>query len=144
MCSFCGECTESIVHLLCECAQIKELWGKVADLIHNIDPICKLEINPLNIIFDKIADCKTTHVANFICLITKQYIYAQRCLGNAVSFQVLRTKFYQLKGVEKYIALKNEKMSIFNKKWFVSVKEDCINTSFNVREYIEEYMSNKC
>ena len=61
------------------------------------------------------------HVANFICLITKQYIYSQRCLKQDLVFSVLRNRILKIENIEKFIAVKNGKKNLHDRKWYHSV-----------------------
>ena len=54
---------------------------------------------------------------NLLCLFTKQYIYKQRCLNKQISFAELGASFRNMEKIEKYIATKNGKTNIHNKKW---------------------------
>ena len=54
---------------------------------------------------------------NTCLLITKQYIYACKCLNLPLSFVNLVQKFYDMQNYERIIALRNNKMYRFNLKW---------------------------
>ena len=59
----------------------------------------------------------TKNVKNLITLITKQYIYAQRCLKRPLNFCELKTKILNQKNVELYIAKKNNQLVKHLAKW---------------------------
>ena len=48
-----------------------------------------------------------SHVANFMCLIMKQYCYRQRCLKLEPNFRQLIGIINQVENIEKYLAIKN-------------------------------------
>ena len=78
----------------------------------------------------------TTHVANFIVLIAKQFIYRQRCLGEKVEFNHLRRIILSVENIEKYIAVKQGKIKIHAKKW--NRKE--LGLQFqSLNDYVEQY-----
>ena len=60
---------------------------------------------------------KKNHVVNFLCLIVKQYIYRQRCLDKKLSWFECKGIISQVENIEKYIAIKNGKLNIHNRKW---------------------------
>ncbi len=46
-----------------------------------------------------------------------QYIYASRCLKAIPNFNQLKAKILDMHNIEKYIAIKNDKMKKHQKKW---------------------------
>ena len=63
---------------------------------------------------------KKVSVANFVCLITKQYIYRQRCLKEKISFEAIKAQIFTFQCIEKFIAKKNGMLALHNNKWEVS------------------------
>ena len=114
-CTFCKECRETIEHLFVECEKVRELWQKLRKYIRD-KYMVEINVNHVNIITNKLVD-KKDHVINFICLITKQFIYRQRCAKNTPDFPVLKALIAKVENIEKYIAKKNGKEHIHNKKW---------------------------
>ena len=57
------------------------------------------------------------HIINFIILITKQYLYAQRCLKLPANFIELKARINMLKNTEYYIAKKNNNVTKHLAKW---------------------------
>ena len=72
-------------------------------------------------------------IVNFLCLITKQYIYAKKCLGKFVHFTGIVQKFKLVQSMEKYIAIKNDRLSYHSKKWGVG------DTEFSTQQYVDVY-----
>ena len=60
-------------------------------------------------------------MANFICLIAKQYIYCQRCVRLDLNVQGLLRKINYIRNIEKYIAIKNNKLHVHQAKWCMSI-----------------------
>ena len=87
----------------------------------------------LNIISNAIA--KRGHVANAICLITKQFLYRQRCLKNALNPFDLRHYVKGIQSMEKYIAIKNNKLSLHQSKW-----QNQSTAPSNTQDYVNEYI----
>ena len=80
------------------------------------EPICFEEGT---VLWNRLVPNNSKHVKNFLCLVTKQYIYRQRCLGKSLQYQELLASIIKLRNIEKYIAMKNNRLSKHNKKWYV-------------------------
>ena len=115
-CYYCNEEKETLIHLCCTCPKIQELWEQVKEYLQKKFPRLEIQLVPTNIIFNTITG-KNNHVANFICLIVKQYVYSQRCLGKDINIQGVIGKIKQMQMIEKYIATKNEKLPTHLRKW---------------------------
>ena len=61
-------------------------------------------------------------VLNFVCLVVKQYLYVKRCAKMLPDIHELRTKIRSLEKIEKYIAIKNNKLAKHCKKWEINVQ----------------------
>ena len=134
-CSFCGEETEDLCHLFSTCPVVRELWKSVElYLLKRFNGI-KLEMTTKNIILNTIVSGK--HVANFICLVTKQFIYKQRCVMDALNFPILRAAICKLENIEKYIAIKKGNVVVHNRKWRVDENDTGVSLSQYVRNYFE-------
>ena len=135
-CSFCKEQREDIMHMLYECVNVKKLWYQVAEFIEKEYAI-KVELSVKNVLFNEIYSKKKRHVANFICLITKQFIYRQRCLGGNLHFPVLKNNIGETQRIEKYIAMKNGKIAQHNRKWCIQMSNDCVT---QISDIVQEYL----
>ena len=132
LCYFCQVERETVIHLLYTCQQANTLWQEVAQYVQNKYNI-QMIINPRTVILNRVAE-NVYHIANFICLVTKQYIYSQRCLKGVLSIHALKTKIRELESIEKYISLKNNTISKHIAKWEAP--------QLDVSEYIDEYLDN--
>ena len=68
----------------------------------------------------------------------KQYIYRQRCMGGALSFREFVYQIKNLEIMEKYIAIKNSKLKIHNRKWLKYVPTE--GSDNNLMMYVNEYV----
>ena len=68
-----------------------------------------------------VADSGAGHVANLVCLMTKQYLYACWCVKKCVSWEELRSKIISVERIEKFIALKNNRLGVHVRKWGVGL-----------------------
>ena len=116
LCSFCSEEKETIIHLMYHCKIVQELWGKIIKMLQEKFSNQVMDISPTAIIFNKVFK-QVNHVGNFVCLIAKQYIYSQKCLGGQPNYPVLVQRLRSLQAIERYIAIKNGKLRKHEKKW---------------------------
>ena len=72
-----------------------------------------------------------------MCLITKQYIYRQRCFGKELNFRELKGVIRNVENIEKYIAEKNDKVKTHEKKW---PKRNNMRDNENPYEFARMYM----
>ena len=119
LCSFCQKGEESIVHLFVECEEVRYLWHDVflwLERTFSYTPTWDRESllwnNPPNNEFPAV---------RFILLTTQQYVYRQRCRGESLLFHNLKAEIISLRNVEKYLAVKNDKLSVYEKKWSVKI-----------------------
>ena len=61
------------------------------------------------VLWDSLMVDKGGHIKNFLCLRMKQYIYRQ-----------CRENIMQVKSMEKYTAIKNDKIVKYNRKWCIN------------------------
>ena len=113
-CSFCNLQPETNDHLFFECIDVKRMWSFLGINIPNCEDL--LTANKFEILFNKV-NCNKYHVANFICLVAKQYVYRQRCLKRQINVFELKGKIKLIENTEKYIAIKNNRLAVHNKKW---------------------------
>ena len=138
LCTFCGTQKETVVHLFCQCKYVKILWDKLAKYLKERFNLTLGVISDESIILNKIVPTQKNHVVNFICLLTKQFVYKQRCLGQDIEFNYLRNLISQTKNIEKYIAIKNNKLSLHVKKWERKITYD---GGRDIRDLVEEYVN---
>ena len=133
MCTFCSEEKENIIHLFCQCPHIKTLWVELEKYLWNEYHV-EINLTDQAIIFNTIVD-KVNHIANFICLVMKHFIYKKRCLMQKLDFVSFLASIKNIEYVEKYIAVKNDNLQKHYKKWYP--KQECENMSID--EYIRDH-----
>ena len=114
-CTFCNDSIESYVHLFVNCEFVQPLWEQVKNIYQELTEE-QLYLCPNDIICGTV-DRNKPSLANYICLLTKQYIYKQRCLKQKLSLEELCIRIYYYKNIEKFIATKNNCLEKFRKKW---------------------------
>ena len=137
LCSLCGSHEESYIHLFFMCNHVNQLWEWVKEFGQQLGEEVHLEKR--NIIFNRIAN-NPQHVINFVCLIVKQYIYKQRCLGERIRVHQIRELVHRVQNYEKFYARKNNNLRKFCSKWKVFNDPDIVISSANqlTYEYIKQ------
>ena len=116
-CFYCKNEPETVIHLLWFCPIVQEIWTKVLQFLSQEYSVPTDGIGAREIILNQIVEKPRAHVANFICLITKRYIYCQKCLKGCIHFPSLIALINHTEIMEKYIAVKNGKLSGHRIKW---------------------------
>ena len=141
MCTFCSKEKETVSHLLYECDSVKEFWDKVCELVHTRYPTIETIWNVQSVLNNRVV--KTVHhVVNFICLFAKQHIYAQRCLKKQLSIAHFKRSLLQVENMEKYIAMKNGKIELHDKKWSCKgIAGQVESRGLALNDYVIEYIN---
>ena len=122
LCSFCNTAKETYGHLFYECTEVKPMWGVISDLATSMCDVV-FNFNKENVLLNNVID-NICHVVNFLCLILKQYIYRKRCLNQKLCAPELIRTIYSVRNMEKYIAIKNNKLGKHCKKWCLPVQDE--------------------
>ena len=133
-CSFCKMEEETVMHLMFSCIEVQKIWQDLVAFLEQEYEGIVIEMTLLKVLKNQICTIKA-HVANFLCLITKQYLYNQRCLKKQLAFPVLKAYILKVRNIEKYIAIKNNKEWLFVKKWCRQV------ANVPVSDIVEEYIA---
>ena len=137
-CTYCNEHPESLVHLFYTCSVSTSLWQKVFEMIQQRFGTQQLTITPYSIICNKVAQGQG-NIINFIVLYVKYFIYTQRCLEQSIDFPIFKAKLGTIENMEKYIAIKNNKLVQHNKKWEQGNTHDNLCRT-PINEYVMQYM----
>ena len=103
-CTFCHRDLETVWHVLYNWECVKVIWNL---LIKWLEYMLDVRI----VINDRIVLCNTYQGAykeliNTVFLITKQYIYAQKCLHNQLNIMHLMQRLYEMKNLEHIVAVR--------------------------------------
>ena len=104
LCTNCKSKKETLYHFFWECEIFQKVIGWVHKMCEDIDSQQNIELSYRNVIFNKIVK-QSGHIFNFIMLVAKQYVYAQRCLKNEVSKEQLRTRIESYRRYELNYAI---------------------------------------
>ena len=120
-CTFCNLEPETVTHLFCQCQAARRMWDKLIEYIAKTYNTRIQYPSDRDIIFNTIVKKPKYHIVNMMCLITKQYIYKQRCFKENLNFEHLVKIIWNIENMEKYIAEKNGKLQVHQKKWKKSI-----------------------
>ena len=113
-CTFCDVQKEYPEHLLFECPCVKFIWRFIAD-------ICEIDFEVFtvqNVMLNNVHS-NPKHVLNAVTLITKQYIYATKCIGDRLSTTVLKNKIIFVRSMEESIAKSKGRPHQHVDKWSI-------------------------
>ena len=117
-CRFCQKTPENYIHMFVECEVVKNrIWIPVNKWLYHF---CLIELtkNTYEIMFCKYKD-SFPKLVNLIILMTKYYIYVQRCLKKKLNFIELATQVAHMRSLEEAIAKKQGKQNNFIRKWSI-------------------------
>ena len=116
-CSFCKTGKETVQHLLFGCEYVKQIWKWVVSKCNSISPD-QIVITEKSVMQNNVNETPM-HIFNFICLVTKCYIYSSRCLDKMLCNYALDSMIEKYRSYELFQAKKDNKLHIHCKKWFI-------------------------
>ena len=114
-CSCCRHAPETIIHLLIECETSKRLWSEVTGYLYDISGL-RINMSCVDLLSGMVG-AGDTDMLSLINITVKQYSYACRCNK---TYPIIATAIMKIKDIcdiEKSIALKNNALAQYNKKW---------------------------
>ena len=116
-CEYCKDCSkQTITHLLYSCINSQKLWSSLEDWLDDMG--IDFALTEKNTILNNVHP-NPYHVTNFLVLVTKQYIYRCKCMGNDIMFKNLKLEINNMREIEKYNAAKNNEIQSYRKKWSI-------------------------
>ena len=113
LCTFCNSQKESTVHLLFYCPSVFNLWNRIYE---NFKEANINDLSVENILFNTVTD-NAKLLPNLIVLVVKKYIYDTHCQEKKLSYELCNKRIESIHEVEKFIAIKNEKLRLHEIKW---------------------------
>ena len=139
-CSFCKHDKENMVHFFLRCHVVKEIYSQLEEYIKTICQNIRLEFCDKNVMGNMIHP-DPRHLANFMLLVTKQYLYAAKCLKQTPSFRAIENLIVKYRSYEKYYAIKNNKLKNFCTSWFIYSEENVIYNGTGLdQDYVIQYV----
>ena len=139
-CTFCKQEPETVEHLFVSCPEVRRLWSDLIQYLNGKYNINLKQPGAREIILNKLTEHPKNHVVNFICLITKQFIYRQRCCKEQIHINAVVCAVNKVENIEKYIASKNGKLKMHMRKWQKNVSSN--NNVESVDEFLYRYIEN--
>ena len=139
LCFFCEEEKETINHLLVHCKYVQPIWDCVREICNQIS---KTEIIVISekAIMENLINPRLEHVFNFICLVTKQFIYSNKCTQTKLTKQGLIQRIEKYKRYELYQAKRENTLRKHCKKWLIVDTNTNYNGSGLDNSLIYEYI----
>ena len=114
LCSFCHKSKETYVHLFVECPTVQEIWVFMQAKIEKI--VCKrISLESTETLLNP--PLAEENIVGFLKILVKKYIYRQRCIQKPLSCVEIASIVKKQENMERYIAIKNDKLQIHLKKW---------------------------
>ena len=139
-CTFCKQEPETVEHLFVSCPEVRRLWSELIQYLNEKYNMSLKQPGAREIILNKLTEHPNNHVVNFICLITKQFIYRQCCCKEQIHFNTVICVVNKVENIEKYIASKNGKLKVHMRKWHKNASSN--NGVENVNEFLNQYIEN--
>jgi hypothetical protein len=114
LCTLCEEQIEDVKHIFIECEVVKIFWQR---LLYWIESKLQLIVtfNSLDVLFGSLHD--DLLILDVIYLVAKQYIYACKFDSICPKIQIFEKNLYAMKNMERCIAVKNNRLQKYIKKW---------------------------
>ena len=114
-CTFCRNSREDTYHLILHCPVSQKVWSLLNSFLQEKTGI-SIKFSDKEIVLGS-NNFPFYHLYNHIMLITKQYLYACRCLNLLPEFEVLKIKIERERQIEMAIARQKNKMQKCLIKW---------------------------
>ena len=134
-CNFCQVEKESYTHLFVLCEKVRDLWLEIEKFKDEFNKE-EIDFGLDTVICNRLVE-DPGHIKNFICLLTKQYIYRQRCMNAKLSLTELKRHIFNIRNIEKFIAVKNGHTLYHECKWGQSAQHSHSNVQ---RDRVDNYI----
>ena len=111
-CDWCDTDVQSTSHMLLECAQVQKIWDFVKTLTTEQNVKWSRETILSNTVHQE-----PKKAINAVVLVTKFFIFQQKCLGNRPTIAVIKNQIYELSKIEEYNATLEGKIAKHVKNW---------------------------
>ena len=116
LCSFCQAETESMVHLLIRCQTSKNIWNSIIKIIYD-GTGTRINLTEKEILLGVNGLDPFNKLINNINMITKQYLYACRCINKLPLITQLVHKIKEVREIEHAIYWDRDQENKFKEKW---------------------------
>ena len=116
LCSFCNVVEENYVHMFCQCECVKTFWK---DVFKWSKKALGTVINFSNSEIILGTPEKIEPLFDLVLIVGKKHINYCKYKNLTPNIDGFRKQIEDVRAVEKYIAVKNKKLHVFHKKWFI-------------------------
>ena len=114
-CSLCEAEPETIIHLLCSCRMVKQLWSSVQQWCSKCFSIP--DLSPQTAVLGFLKNARVHIHQNLILLFCKKFVYEKRKLPSQIALPTFLSYLNYIYKIEPKIALKNNTIEKHLKKW---------------------------
>ena len=114
-CSFCNDSTETLMHLFWYCNYAQTFWKNAFQWISQNLTLTNISFSPTLCL--GLTDSTSNLVFQYFLLIARHYIYTCRIRKTLPTLQVYMQLIMNSMEIEKQIALDNNNIAFFKKKW---------------------------
>ena len=104
LCSFCEAEPETIIHLLCSCRKVKQLWSSVQQWCSKCFSLP--DLSPQTAVLGFLENAGVHIHQNLILLFFKKFVYEKRKLPSQIALPTFRNYLHYIYKIEHKIALK--------------------------------------
>ena len=127
LCTFCGECEESLEHLFLHCRFSKNFWMQIVSWLNDLN-IAIIELKDSEIMLGYTNESPHWILLNHILIIGKQIIYSSRLSKSKPLLSQFIVKLKHIERIEYYIAKRRDRISFHEKKWIIIKKNIFLNS----------------
>ena len=131
LCSFCEAEPETIIHLLCSCRKVKQLWSSVQQWCSKCFSLPDLSSQTAVLGF--VENARAHIHQNLILLFFKKFVYEKRELPSQIALPTFIKYLNYIYKIEHKIALKNNTVEKHLKKW-ETIQQLCAVQDRNVQD----------
>lgn len=107
---------ETLQHMFCDCSFVKEFWSYVNRRYLNV-LLNNVDLSAVQIIFGDPNLTINKDITNHLILIAKQFIYESRVNNTPIIYTLFDRKVETICKLEKMIAVRNNSLVVFERKW---------------------------
>ena len=115
LCDFCEEELETIEHLFFHCPKVCMFWDDLKVLLNSLNITVSFDIK--DVLFGILDTDNISNLVNYILLESKYFIYHCKLNKGFLCIRLLVDKFKKTFQTERFIAKKNNKIRLHDKKW---------------------------
>ena len=115
LCSFCEAEPETIIHLLCSCRKVKQLWSSVQQSCSKC--FFLPDLSPQTAVPGFLENNRAHIHQNLVLLFFKKFVYEKRELPSQIALQTFLSYLNYINKIEHKIVLKNNTVEKHLKQW---------------------------